>query len=111
MKKRINKYIQLQKALNNEFIAEGELDFHNTHLPKSYGGHGGVLLPYDIEKLLNEFLEDCHVAGYENVLVIVGKGKVVKPLVQKLLKQHKFVKTFKQAGYFNGQDGAYEVAL
>lgn len=49
--------------------------------------------------------------GYKRVLVITGKGKVVKPSVFKLLKQSKKVKEFKTAGYFNGQEGAFEVIL
>lgn len=85
----------------NSFVAEAELDFH----------HFGQLTDFDIEKILFEFLEDSYVSSKSNLLVITGKGPVVRPLVQKLLKQNKFVKNFNVAGYFNGQDGAFEVEL
>jgi DNA-nicking Smr family endonuclease len=83
------------------FIPQAELDFHNF----------GELTVYDIEKYLSEFIEDCYVAKLKNVLVITGKGLVVRPLVLKLLKQNKYVESFKSAGYFNGQHGAVEVVL
>lgn len=83
------------------FIPQDQIDFHNF----------GEMTPFDIEKYLSEFLEDCYVAKYHQVLVITGKGSVVRPLVQKLLKQNKYVANFKPAGYFNGQGGAFEVEL
>ena len=87
------------------FLPQAELDFHEL----------GVLTAYDIEKYLNEFLEDCYIAKLKNVLVITGKGNVVRPAVLKLLselqKKNKFVESFKTAGYFNGQSGAVEVVL
>ena len=61
--------------------------------------------------MLNIFLEDCYLEKLENVIVIVGKGYVVRPFVQKLLGSHKLVKEFKQASYYNGQSGAFEVKL
>lgn len=91
---------KLDFRLNN-FIPEAELDFHNL----------GRLQPFDIEINLDHFIEDCQIAGHKNVLVITGKGLVVKPIVQRLLKHHKQVESFKLAGYFNGQGGAFEVVL
>lgn len=85
----------------NDFIAQAELDFHEF----------GELTTYDIEKYLNEFLEDCYISKLQRVLIITGKGKVVRPLVMKLLKINKYVSTFKTAGYFNGQSGALEVEI
>ena len=84
-----------------DFIAEAELDYHEF----------GQLTPFDIEKILTEFLEDCYIAKYNRVTIITGKGNVVRPLVRKLLKENKFVENFKPAGYFNGQGGAFEVEL
>lgn len=84
-----------------EFFADAELDYHVF----------GPMLPYDIEKILNEFIEDSVISSHKNLLVITGKGAVVRPLVQRLLKQHKQVESFKSAGYFNGQRGAFEVVL
>jgi DNA-nicking Smr family endonuclease len=90
-----------QILMDKQFIAEAEFDFHQFER----------LTPYDIEKYLSEFLEDSYAKGYTFILVITGKGKVVKPLVQKFLAENKLVKHFQLAGYFNGQGGAFEVTL
>ncbi len=84
-----------------DFVSQDEIDFHKF----------GPLTGFDIEKLLCNFLEDCYVAKLEKVLVITGKGNIVRPAVNKLLKQNKYVQSFKSAGYFNGQSGAFEVEL
>lgn len=105
----MNKYADKSLSAKNKlpiketplFVPQDTLDYHDR----------GVLLPYDIEQLLNDFLEDGILSAFKYVLVIVGKGKVVKPLVNKLLKTHKYVESYKQAGYFNGQEGAFEVIL
>lgn len=83
------------------FLHDAELDFHSYE----------TLIPYDIEKILFEFIEDSYVAGHSKLLIITGKGRVVRPEVQRLLKGNKLVKEFKSAGYFNGQEGAFEVVL
>ncbi|MBD3363543.1 hypothetical protein GF362_07550 [Candidatus Dojkabacteria bacterium] len=83
------------------FQPDKELDFHNLE----------NFTKYDIEKTLKEFIEDSYVAGLSRLLVITGKGKVIKPLVKKLLSQNKYVERFKTAGYYNGQEGAFEVFL
>lgn len=80
---------------------QDRLDYHEL----------GELTSFDIEKYLFDFLEDSYNSGFTKVLVITGKGQVVRPLVQKLLKQNKFVEEFKQAGYFTGQEGAFEVYI
>lgn len=83
------------------FIAEDQLDFHVwDRLDK-----------FQIEKILFEFLEDSYVREYEQILVITGNGKVVKPLVDKLLDNHELVRKYNRAGYYNGQGGAFEVHL
>lgn len=87
------------------FYAQAELDYHEF----------GELTQFDIERYLNEFLEDCYIEKLKTVLVITGKGNVVRPAVLKLLsglqKKEKFIESFKTAGYFNGQSGAVEVVL
>lgn len=84
-----------------EFEADAEYDFHQFE----------ELLPFDVEKHLTEFIEDSFVAGHKNLLIITGKGSMVRPTVRKLLPSNKHVKEFRHAGYFNGQDGAFEVIL
>jgi len=96
----LKKYIRPLKIVN-DFFPEATFDYHNL----------GILSPYEIEKYFEDFLLDCDILGYKRVLVITGKGQVVKPLVAKLLKHSKKVSTYKTAGYFNGQDGAFEVVL
>lgn len=83
------------------FVPDAQLDFHGM----------GVLTAYDIEKLLHEFIEDCYIVNKRQLLVITGKGSVVRPLVERLLKNHKHVARFQHAGYFSGQTGAFEVVL
>jgi DNA-nicking Smr family endonuclease len=83
------------------FRHDSQLDFHKY----------GKLDHFDVEKILSEFIEDEYHVGHKALLVIVGTGQMVKPVVSKLLKMNKFVKEFGEAGYFNGQKGAYEVIL
>lgn len=83
------------------FVAQATLDYHNR----------GILNSYEVEKLLNEFFDDCHFLGYSKVLVVTGKGSFVRPLVINLLKRNKSVRSYNYAGYFNGQNGAIEVEL
>lgn len=96
----MKKYIKPQRIVN-DFFPEATFDYHTA----------GVLSPYEIERYFDEFLLDCDVLGYRRVLIITGKGQVVKPLVSRLLKLSKKVESYKIAGYFNGQDGAFEVIL
>ena len=91
----------LKKQITTDFIPDQVLDFHEIEL----------LDNYNIEKILVEFIEDNYLAENEKLLVITGKGKVVKPQVLLLLKQNKFIKSYNFAGYYNGQDGAIEIIL
>lgn len=100
-RKENNKNDNKYKVDPYSFTPDDELDYHEL----------GVLNHFDIEMYLNQFLEDSHISGYKNLLVIVGKGEVVRPQVKKLLGKHELVEGFKQAGYFNGGDGAFEVTL
>lgn len=86
---------------SDSFFPQAEFDFHEL----------GPLTHFDIEKYLNTFLEDSYNEGHTRVLVITGKGLVVRPLVQKLLKNHALVEKYTTAGYHNGQSGAFEVWL
>lgn len=85
----------------NNFIPEATFDYHNL----------GILNSYEIEKYFNEFIQDCEFLGYKRILIITGKGQVIRPQIAKLLKQGRKIKEYKLAGYFNGQEGAYEVTL
>lgn len=85
----------------NNFFPQSQFDFHNL----------GPLTNYDIESLLDTFLEDSYNEKKTHVLIITGKGLVVRPLVHRLLKNHALVENFTPAGYFNGQEGAFEVKL
>ena len=71
----------------------------------------GLLDNYAIENLLDQFIEESIVYGLNKVLVITGKGKVVRPLVKKLLSQRKDIKKHKPASEFNGGDGAIEIFI
>ena len=95
------KYSKNSPTEEKVFIPEAELDYHTL----------GIVTSFEIEKLLSLFLEDSYIASFHHVLVITGKGKVVRPLVEKLLSQNNYVSSFKKAGYFTGQEGAFEVSL
>ena len=97
-----NNYSQaVYKENSIKFYPQVELNYHNL----------GVLTIYDIEKLLLEFIEDSYIQGYKYLLVITGKGKIIRPLVNKLLKFNEYVSQYNRAGHFNGQDGAIEITL
>lgn len=91
----------ISNLMLNNFIPDAILDFHDK----------GVLNAYEVEKFLNEFIEDSIIAEYKNIIIVTGKGQFVRPLVRKLLKVNKSIKKFNRAGYFNGQDGAFEVEI
>lgn len=89
------------KLQYNDFIPQAILDYHTL----------GILNSYEIEKFLEDFFIDCEFLGYKRVLVVTGKGAVVRPLVTKLLKASGKVETFSISNYFNGQDGAFQIVL
>jgi DNA-nicking Smr family endonuclease len=95
------KYSKLSPIEEKIFTAEAELDYHTY----------GIVTSFEIEKYLSEFLEDSYISSFRHVLIITGKGKVIRPLVEKLLSQNRYVSSFKKAGYFTGQEGAFEVIL
>lgn len=96
----MKRYTSPNKVIN-DFFPEATFDYHTF----------GVLSPYEIEKYFEDFLLDCEIMGCKRVLIITGKGQVVKPIVNRLLKHSKKVESYKTAGYFNGQEGAFEVIL
>ncbi len=100
-----NKYAHLVKKSDKkhleQFIPQAELDYHDR----------GAMSRYEIEKLLEDFILESYSAGFEKVLIITGKGRVVRPIVRKNLKSNSKVVRFKNAGYYNGQSGAFEVFL
>lgn len=83
------------------FFEDAKIDFHEF----------GPLRDFEIVKIIEDFLLEEHANGSKYLLVITGKGKVVRPIVEEQLKLSKFVESYKRAGYFNGQGGAFEVVL
>lgn len=98
-KKRHPKSNPAYELAQSEF--EDKLDFHDF----------GILDAFEIESILNEFIEDAYHSGFRKVLVVTGKGAVIRPMAPKLLKKNQYVENFTQAGYFTGQSGAFEVTL
>ncbi len=90
-----------------KFTYESKLDFHAFDLKG--------ITEYEIEMKLLHFLEDAFNRGDKNVLVVTGKGNVVRPTILKLLKSSSQIKSlvegYRLAGYFNGQSGALEIVL
>ncbi len=87
--------------LTSFFFQQNELDFHLYD----------KLDPFEVEKILFEFIEDNYLLGNKFLLVITGHGKLVRPLVRKLLPKNKLVSEFKSANLYNGGKGAFEVIL
>jgi DNA-nicking Smr family endonuclease len=83
----------------NFFVPEDTLDYHEY----------GILDRFDIEKIFTEFIEDCYFNKNKKVLIITGKGIVIRPIIQKLIKSNKYVEESKIASY--GNTGAFEVIL
>ncbi len=97
---------QVEDSLERMFFKpEAQLDFHPL----------GLLTVEEIKFYLDNFLEEQKALGHVKLLIITGNGRVVRPVVAKLLersvKRKKLVKEFRTAGYFNGQEGAFEVVL
>lgn len=92
-----------KKHLNFQqiFDYDDKLDFHTF----------GILRRFEINLHLEHFIEDSYARSYKNLLIITGKGQVVRPIVEKNLKLNKLIFTYRVGGYFNGQDGAFEVEL
>lgn len=92
-----------QNKKTKAFIVEPEavLDYHTY----------GIIDDYSIEKILREFLEDSYFIKCKFVEVITGKGKVVRPLVQKLLSKNKLVESFKPSGEYSTNQGSFEIVL
>ncbi len=86
---------------NTKFHPDSTIDFHIYKI--SY--------PYEVERILNEFIEDSYVEEQGKLLVITGKGEVVRPAAAKVLEENQYVREFRTGGYFNGQDGVFEVKL
>jgi DNA-nicking Smr family endonuclease len=104
-KKHNNKYAHLapKRSLDHldNFVPEAQLDYHNR----------GSLSKFEIIQMLEDFLLESYTDGLEKVLIITGKGSVVRPLVTKKLRKSKYVAKSSKAGYYNGQSGAIEVYL
>ena len=100
-KRKEDKNVTKKPFVFDEFVPQRELDYHDK----------GILDVFQIENMLDIFVEDCYLGGIKRVLIITGKGIVVRAVVKKHLKKVKYVKSFNMAGYFNGGSGAFEVEL
>ena len=89
------------RLIYEDFRPQSELDFHEF----------GIINDYDIAQIYNEYIDESIKSGFIRLLIIVGKGKVVNPRVNRLLTKDSRVESFDQAGYFSGGKGAFEVTL
>lgn len=89
------------RVLYEEFRPEKELDYHNF----------GILSREEIQLIYDNFITHSLAEGKYLLLIITGKGKVVRPQIRNLLSKDKRVQAFRSAGYFLGKTGAFEVEL
>jgi DNA-nicking Smr family endonuclease len=76
-----------------------ELDLHTFH-------------PKEVAELLDDYFRECVAAGISEVRVIHGKGKgVLKNRVRSVLRRHRLVADFSDAGFGGGGWGATRVRL
>ncbi|MBM4260583.1 MAG: Smr/MutS family protein [Deltaproteobacteria bacterium] len=68
--------------------------------------------PKEIPSVVDEYLRECHTAGFPEVRIIHGKGVgVQRNIVQRLLANHPLVASFKDAPLEAGGWGATLVVL
>lgn len=89
------------RTLYEDFHPEATFDYHDK----------GILNSHTVELLYDQFVQESITDNFKRVLIITGKGDLVRPKVRLLLSRDKRVEKFSKAGYFQGQDGAFEVYL
>jgi len=82
-------------------IYEDKIDFHEF----------GLIEPNQIYFFTDKFIKDSFNQDLKKILIITGKGELIRPCVQKALKNNKLVKKFLRASEYNGGSGAFEVWL
>ncbi len=66
-----------------------------------------TIQPKDVKRVVEEYLEQVHQAGFRSVRIIHGKGiGVQRETVRKVLADTDFVESFKTAPEFSGNQGA-----
>ena len=101
LKNKVNKYDNLSQP-------QAEFDFHDR----------GLLTPGDMQRLIDEFMEECIDRGLYKVLIITGKGlhsrkgmPVIKPFVKKYLQDKPYVARVYEGRADRGGSGTLEVIL
>lgn len=99
--KKNNKYDNLSKP-------QAEFDFHGR----------GILRMNEVQKMVDEFLDECRSRKLTKVLFITGKGlhsqkgmSVIKPFLRKYLDSLSFVDRVYEGRFDRGGAGTLEVIL
>lgn len=82
-------------------IYEDKIDFHEY----------GLLEKNQIQFFTDKFIQDSYSQGLKKILIITGKGAIVRPCVENTLRNHKLIKKYSRALEENGGSGAFEVWL
>lgn len=100
-KQKVNKFDNLSRP-------EAEFDFHDR----------GALTKDDMQRLADDFLEECEDRGLTKVLFITGKGlhskkgmPVIKPFLKKYLESKSFVRRVYEGRTDRGGSGTLEVVF
>lgn len=101
LKEKLEKTFVSEMPYEDMFIPQATLDFHEL----------GPMIHADIHKTIEVFIEDSYYKNLLKIKIITGKGKIVRPMALRIIKKSKFVKEYRFAGYFTGQNGAIEIIL
>ena len=102
-----------KNALKMNFSAQKSDKFYNM---KAYDTKTEInLIGENVDTaivLLEKYLDDCHLAGFNEVRIVHGKGTgKLREGIQRYLKKSKYVKAFRTGFYGEGESGVTIVTL
>lgn len=89
------------RLLYEDFIPEAVLDYHEYD----------ILNEPAVEQIYNSFVDESIIYGQKKLLIVTGKGELVRPHIARIAARDKRIASYQRAGYFNGQSGAFEITL
>jgi len=124
MEELLNQYPPKKKVLNEKKKADnytpptsgpGRKTLAKMESQKILDIHG--MIAFEAEREIHDFIKKCARQGVRRALIIHGKGKhsdgkaVLKPLVRRILQNHRQIADFGSAGKHEGGQGATWIIL